>query len=400
MRLLLLNYEFPPLGGGASTATFHMARELAARGHQVEVLTSSVRGRAAEELIDGVRVHRVFSLRRGVHDAGLVGAATYLASATWKLRKLTRARRFDCAHFFFALPTGALAPLWVRWTKQPYVIALRGSDVPGYDGGVLLRGLHRALRSMTRRILTGAQRVTANSESLGELAQQSFPGIPIEVITNGVCTTTFRPRERRSRADRFRLLCVARLVPRKGLEDLIATMAVPSLPACTLTIAGDGPLRSRLKALARSLRVADRVVFTGRVDVSDLSACYDRADCFVLPSHAESCSMSLLEAMASGLPVVAARTGGIPELIEDGVNGRLFSAGDVQDLSAAVAWMLESEERRHRIGTANRARAITSFGWPRIVSSYEQRCYWPQSGPRASGGARAPLPAPCDHATH
>ena len=85
--------------------------------------------------------------------------------------------------------------------------------------------------------------------------------------------------------------------------------------------------------------------------------------------------MSLLEAMASGLPVVAARTGGIPELIEDRVNGRLFAAGDVPDLAAAIAWTLESEERMRSIGAANRQRVSATHAWPKIVSLYEQRCY-------------------------
>jgi glycosyltransferase involved in cell wall biosynthesis len=366
-----------------------MARELAARGHHVEVLTSAVRGMPADEEIDGVRVHRVFSLRRGVHDAGLIGAATYLLSAAWKLHKLIRARSFDCAHFFFALPTGALAPLWVRWTNRPYVVALRGSDVPGYDGGVVLAILHRFLHGPTRRILAEASRVTANSESLRELAHRSFPGMPIDVITNGVCLNTFRPDEIRRSMDRPRLLCVARLVHRKGLEDLIAALAQPDLPACRLTIVGEGRLRSRLESLARSLGVADRVVFAGRLHGDALSSCYRAADCFVLPSLTESCSMSLLEAMASGLPVVAARTGGIPELVEDGVNGRLFTRGDVRELSESLAWMLESEERRHRIGNANRQAVCALFRWRHIVATYEHRCYEPAVAGAPVGGVPA-----------
>lgn len=401
MRLLLLNYEFPPLGGGASAATFFMARELAARGHHVEVLTSSMAGAAATELIDGVRVHRVFSLRRGVHDAGLVGAATYLASAACKLRRLAREGRFDCAHFYFALPTGALAPLWVRWTGRPYVVALRGSDVPGYDGGAPLALLHRLLRFMTRRILAGASHVTANSRSLRQLAQRSFPGLRIQTITNGVCTTTFRPPGQRRREGRPRLLAVSRLVRRKGLEDLIASLASPRLSACTLTLVGEGRLRARLQALARSEGVSERIEFAGRLHGESLSDCYRAADCFVLPSHAESCSMSLLEAMASGLPVVAARTGGIPELVEDGVNGRLFEAGDRTGLAQAIAWMLESPERMQSIGAANRARVLATHAWPRIVATYEQRCYSPElaTSRTVEDGGRADGQAQCDQAT-
>jgi len=401
MRLLLLNYEFPPLGGGASAATYYMARELAARGHHVEVLTASMPGFPPTELIDGVRVHRVFSLRRGVHDAGLLGAATYLICAARKLRELARSGHYDCAHFYFALPTGALAPLWVRWTGRPYVVALRGSDVPGYDGGVPLAVLHRMLRFVTRRILAGASHVTANSLSLRQLAQRSFPNLPIQTITNGVCTSTFRPLEGERSAGPPRLLAVSRLVRRKGLEDIIAALAAPRLTACELTLVGDGRLRARLRALARSRGVADRVDFAGRLHGDELSACYRAADCFVLPSHAESCSMSLLEAMASGLPVVAARTGGIPELIEDRVNARLFTAGDVNDLAEAIAWMLESGQRMRTIGAANRARALAAHAWPAIVSTYEQRCYTPAlpTTRTADGSERADGQSQCDRAT-
>ena len=401
MRLLFLNYEFPPLGGGASAATFFMARELVARGHHVEVLTSSAPGYPATDVIDGVRVHRVYSLRRGVQDAGLLGAATFVVSAIGKLRQLARTGNFDCAHFYFALPTGMLAPLWVRWAKRPYIVGFRGSDVPGYDGGRLLAMLHRLLRPLTRRILAGASHVTANSKSLQQLAQRSFPWLRIHDIPNAVCTSTFRPSEGARRAGRPRLLTVSRLVRRKGLEDLIAAMASPALSGCHLTIVGEGRLQSQLEALTRSLGVADRIDFPGRKHGEALSACYRDADCFVLASHAESCSMSLLEAMASGLPVVAARTGGIPELVEDLVNGRLFRAGDAQDLANATAWMFESDERRERIGAANRLAVSLNHSWPKIASLYEQRCYAPEHAiHRAAAAAeRADGQAQCDRAT-
>lgn len=377
MRLLLLNYEFPPFGGGASAATFHMARELVTQGHDVHVLTSGDPGMLPEEIVDGIRIHRVWSLRRGVQDAGLIGAATYLLFAAGRLRSLTLAHNFDCAHFFFALPTGALAPLWVRWTGRPYIVSLRGSDVPGYDGGRVLAGLHRLLRRSTRGILRGASRVVANSVSLCNLARQSFPETPISVITNGVCTATFRPDSNYRPNDAPQLLCVARLVSRKGLDDLIEAMAQPGLPACELKIVGEGRLQTQLETLARTLAVDDRIQFAGRLHGEALSRCYQSADCFVLPSLAESFSMSLLEAMASGLPVVAARTGGIPELVDDGVNGRLVMSGNAQALADGLAWMLGSTHRMRRIGQANRQKICARYTWAGIVQAYEQRCYLP-----------------------
>jgi len=377
MRLLLLNYEFPPLGGGAATATFHMARALVDRGHEVDVLTSGAREFPAEEIIDGVQIHRVRSLRRGVHDAGMLGAATYLIFAAHRLRKLIDSRDYDCAHFFFALPTGALANLWVRWTGRPYIVSLRGSDVPGYDSGRVLAALHRILRGFARRILAGASYVVANSESLCDLAQGSFPDTPIEVITNGICPTMFQPARHDYTHEPLRLLSVSRMVNRKGLEDLIRAMADWRLSACELMIVGEGRLQGQLRTLARRLAVADRVEFAGRLHGDSLSRCYRRADCFVLPSLKESFSMSLLEAMASGLPVVAARTGGIPELVEDGINGRLVTPGDSEALAEGLAWILKSGKRRQRIGRANRQKVCAGYSWSRIVEAYTRRCYLP-----------------------
>ncbi|NNC66349.1 MAG: glycosyltransferase family 4 protein [Gammaproteobacteria bacterium] len=377
MNLLLLNYEFPPLGGGASSATFHMARELARRGHHVDVLTSRADGTPAEEIIDGAHIYRVASWRRGVHDAGLIGAATYLLSAAPRLWKLTRASRYDCAHFFFSLPTGALAPCWRRWTKQPYVISMRGSDVPAYDSGKFLAATHRLLRARTSRILSDASQVVANSASLCQLAKESFPEIPLQVITNGVCTATFHPRTDLSVHEPLRLLAVARLVRRKGLEVLINAMAHEECPRCRLEIVGDGRLRPRLQKLVGSLRLDDRVEFTGRLHGEELARRYRSADCFVLPSLAESFSMSLLEAMASGLPVVASRIGGIPELVEDRVNGRLVSPGSVEALVSALNWISSSSDRRRQIGHSNREKICADYSWSRIVDEYEKRCYEP-----------------------
>jgi glycosyltransferase involved in cell wall biosynthesis len=144
-------------------------------------------------------------------------------------------------------------------------------------------------------------------------------------------------------------------------------------------------LRPRLQKLVGSLRLDDRVEFTGRLHGEELARRYRSADCFVLPSLAESFSMSLLEAMASGLPVVASRIGGIPELVEDRINGRLVSPGNVQDLVCALNWISSSSERRQRIAHANREKICANYSWSRIVDEYEKRCYEPAIGNESSG---------------
>ena len=151
-------------------------------GHAVHVLTALAEGQQAFEMLNGVHVYRVRSWRRGAHDAGFAGALSYVLFAFFRLRQLLGRNDYDLAHFFFALPTGALAAYWKRRTHRPYVVSLRGSDVPGYDDtSGMLYVMHGLLKPFTRRILSGAQQVVANSRSLRQLAMRSFPGVPISV---------------------------------------------------------------------------------------------------------------------------------------------------------------------------------------------------------------------------
>jgi len=133
MNILILNYEFPPMGGGAGKATYNLAAELARLGHQVDVLTSKIKGQPAKEKIDGFTVYRVMSWRKGIHDCGFRGAFTFVLFAILKFMQLTRKNKYDVIHYFFGLPTGFLSLLPGPHKKIPYIISLRGSDVPGYD---------------------------------------------------------------------------------------------------------------------------------------------------------------------------------------------------------------------------------------------------------------------------
>ncbi len=140
MRVLLLNYEYPPLGGGAGVATQALARGLASRGVTVDVVTAGARDECGSEVLwDGhaateglLTVYRVKSSRTGVHEAGMGGAFSYLRSALPLIRARMRDEHYDIVHVFFSLPTGALLP-FLSLGDTPVIVSLRGSDVPGYD---------------------------------------------------------------------------------------------------------------------------------------------------------------------------------------------------------------------------------------------------------------------------
>jgi glycogen synthase len=368
MRLLFVNYEFPPIGGGGAYASLAIAREFIVMGHEIDFLTAGSRGETYFEDIDGIRVSRVNAYRRGVHDAGMLGALSFIALATAQLRSLARQNHYDAYLYYFGLPTGLLSLLPGVHRERPYVISLRGSDVPGYEPTLTRK--HQMLRPVTRRIWRRAYRVVANSHALRKLALSWFPETSIDVISNGADLPVAFPT-RKAMGAGMRVLTVSRLIARKGLETLIMALARLQREDLSLDIAGEGPSRDALMHLALSCGVADRVRFHGFVDHGSLASLYAAADIFVLASVAESCSMALLEAMAAGLPVIATRVGGTVELVEHGSNGLLIAAQSVDELSAALRTLIHDRPQRERFAAANRRLTRERFSWRAVARRYE-----------------------------
>jgi glycosyltransferase involved in cell wall biosynthesis len=381
MRILVLNYEYPPLGGGAGVATAALAQGLVGRGVTVDVVTASAgadaerraTAREWEEVADaGLRVYRVRSRRVGVHEAGMVGAASYLVNALPLVRQLLRANQYDAVHVFFSLPTGAMLP-FLNLRGVPVVVSLRGSDVPGYDphhAGV--QRMHRLLKPLTRWIWRRADRVVALSESLGRLTAHTLPGLGYAVVPNGVDLELFHPPEvaRQPRPSPVRCLAVARLVERKGLGCLIRAFALLERGRFQLDIVGDGPDRQALRELAAHHGLAEEIRFLGSLSRATVAERYREADLFTLPSTAESFGNVFAEALASGLPIVASQVGGIPDLVEHGHNGLLVTPGDPHSLAQAIRYLADDPQLRGEMSSRNRAKAEATLEWAQVTKRY------------------------------
>ena len=163
--------------------------------------------------------------------------------------------------------------------------------------------------------------------------------------------------------EELKVLCVARFVPEKGLDLLLEAIAAlcERRTDVRLVLVGEGPLEAHLRRKAIDLGIQDRVAFTGPVGQDDLAQYYAEADVFCLPSFAEGLPIVLMEAMATGRPVVASRIAGIPELVEDGVSGVLVAPGQPDELVAALEMLAASPELRRRMGGAGRARVEDAF---------------------------------------
>jgi glycogen(starch) synthase len=372
-RVLLLNYEYPPLGGGAGVATAALARRLAAGGVVTDVVTSGLLNETAlhaDDAVELLEITRVRSRRRGVHQAGMLGAGSYIAGAAPIVRRLTATRQYDLVHCFFSLPTGFLLPLLSH--RLPVVVSLRGSDVPHYDpSNRALTVAHRVLEPVTRRIWRRADRVVAVCDSLGRLARRTDPTLQYEVIPNGVDAELFHPALTRDRAGcPVQVIAVARLIKRKGLDTLLRAWALLDRGLFKLEIVGHGAEHAALHALAAELGVAPDVSFVGALGRAGLAERYRNADLFTLVPYAEAFGNTFAEALASGLPIVASDVGGIPDLVRAGENGILVAPGDPPATAAAVRQLASNAGLRAWIAQQNRRRAETVLSWDASTARY------------------------------
>jgi glycosyltransferase involved in cell wall biosynthesis len=369
-RLLLINYEFPPLGGGAGTATFNIARELAAQGAEVTVMTSAFQGLPRRERLHGYDVLRIPTLRRRKDRCSVAEMIVFMLSACCHCWPILWRCRPTTVIAFFGIPCGPIAFLIRLVARTPYIISLRGGDVPGYLAHEL-GFYHRLTAPLTRIVWRHAKDVVANSNGLRDLAARADPSVDIKMIPNGVDLTAFRSGRRQN--DMAAILFAGRLHRTKGLDTLLKALAQlpPALrPAWRLIVVGDGPERQPLAQLADELGLGSQVIFMGWIDRADLAGIYADADIFAYPSQEEGMPNAVMEAMAASLPVIGTRTRGSDEVIVDGTTGMLVEYGDIPALAVAVSQLLSDRDLRQRLGAAGRARVEASFSWRATAAAY------------------------------
>ncbi|VUX55666.1 putative Glycosyltransferase [uncultured Woeseiaceae bacterium] len=371
MKVLLLNYEFPPAGGGAGYATKNIARCLHGMGIAVEILTARIEGKNDVIDLDGVSVHRVISWRQGLHDCGLRGAYTYVMAAALKRRKLHAQNRYDLEHFFFSLPTGLLSLLPGPRRPVPSVVSIRGSDVPGYDPfNRKVEIIHSVTKPVTRQIWRRADKVVSLSEALANIARDTSPNIDYDIIPNGVDEVHFAPPKSREESPRLRLVTVARLLERKGIQVIIEAFAKPEKLPAELTIVGTGSFEETLREQVDAMGIHDRVHFSGYIANDKLPELYHKMDAFVLPSETESFGLVFTEAMSCELPILASNVGGIPETVRNGVDGLLCPAGRPDLLRANIEVMIENRDARVGMGKSGRRRVLNHYTWNKVAQRY------------------------------
>ncbi|MDR4480127.1 MAG: glycosyltransferase family 4 protein [Nitrospira sp.] len=372
----MLDNEFPPLGGGTGVVNWHLLKEMAKRQDvTVDLITSSRSRRSydTEQFADRITIYKVPVDNHNIHHATNRELLRYSWRGLCLARRLATQQRYDVSFAFAGVPAGAISYLLHVTHGLPYVLSLQGPDVPGFEARYYY--LYPVLTPLIKRIWRRAGIVTAISAEQAALAHRTMPELQLVTIPNGVDTTSFAPPAVMSERA-CTIVCVARLIERKGQHHLLqafAQLRAVCVEPVQLMFVGTGDAEPQLRELATSLKVTDAVTFQGFVSRERMPLVYREADVFVLPSQQEGMSIALLEAMASGLPVIVTKTGGTAELVTQGKNGEIVPWGEVQALTRALRRLVNDAEQRRRMGEESRRRAL-QFGWPALATRYLELC--------------------------
>lgn len=373
MRVLMLDNEFPPLGGGMGTVNQALFNIYAGDGElEIDLVTSGLGARfAAERFAPNIRIYKVPVINRNLHHSSNRELLLYAAQALPLARNLHRGAPYDLCLAWSALPAGAVALALRRALGLPYLVWVSGPDIPGFERRY--RAIYPLLTPTIRATWGGAAAVIAKCDEEVAMIRRVDAGVDPLIIPNGVDLERFQPGPPIPDDGPLRVVCVARLIERKGQQHLIEALRRLAAEgvAVELELVGTGDAEAALRRQAQAAGVAERVRFSGYVPREAISARFRAAHVFALPSFNEGLALAALEALASGMPLVLSRTGGTADLVVDGLNGLTFDWADVDALAGHLRALAADRGLARRMAAASRERAAR-FGWGAIADEFAQ----------------------------
>lgn len=366
MRILVVIYEFPPVGGGGGQAANDICRGLVNLGHEIVVLTAHLKGLPLQEEIDGFQVTRVPSARRQAYKADLLAMGGFVVSGSLAALRLIRKWQPHLIHVHFAVPSGPVAWMLSRFKGYPYVLTAHLGDVPG---GVpdKTRKWFRWFYPFTPQIWHDATHVIAVSEYTRQLALRHYP-VEMQVIPNGVDLNRLDPGEIHVRIPPL-VVFAGRFVPQKNPVQVVKTLAELRDIPWECVMIGDGDLRTNVEYEIEKNELQERFVLTGWITPKEVIEWFAKCDLLYMPSLSEGLPVVGVHALAMGLAIVASPVGGFVELISEGENGYLVQLDHPEEGRECLREVLSDIELLRSLRVNSRRKA-TRFNLDTIVDEY------------------------------
>lgn len=367
MRILVLNHEFPPVGGGGGRAAESICQALAKRGHEIKVLTSHFKNLPRQEQREGYEIVRIPVIRTQAFRASFLSMALYVLSGLWAGFRLIRFFNPHVIHVHFAVPAGALAWALSRFTRIPYVLTAHLGDVP--DGvPEKTDGWFRFIFPFTRWIWRDASARVAVSEYTRSLALEQYPQ-EILVIPNGVEADLERPALIRVN-DPPVIVFAGRFMEQKDPLMIVQTLSEMKDLSWRCIMIGDGPLAPQVEKSIAEFGAEDRFLLTGWIAPDEVMKQFERSDILFMPSLSEGLPVVGVQALAKGLAIVASHIGGFVDLVDEGQNGYLVEARSKDKFKSKLRELLVSPSRLLSFRQASLEKAKL-FEISRIAEQYE-----------------------------
>ena len=367
MRILVLNHEIPPVGGGGGRAAEDICRVLAKRGHKIKVLTSHIKGLSYKEQRDGYQIIRIPSLRTQPFRVSFLSMVAYVLAGLWTGLRLIRAFQPDVIHVHFAVPAGALAWMLSKLTGIPYVLTAHLGDVPG---GVPEKTTDwfRWVFPFTHSIWHDASVRVAVSAYTRELALQNYSE-EILIIPNGVDVNALKPKLIQVNQPPV-IVFAGRFMPQKAPIQVVQTLKEIMDLSWKCVMIGDGPLLPDVKKVIAESNLEDRFTLTGWIPPGDVMKWFDQSDILFMPSLSEGLPVVGVQALAKGLAIIASHVGGFVDLVDEGRNGYLINGENRANFSVKLRNLLEDPNHLLSLRSVSLEKA-KSFEIARIADQYE-----------------------------
>lgn len=301
MNILVLNYEYPPIGGGAAPVTRDLSIRLKKEGHNISVITMKYGDLPDTAIEDGVIVHRLKCVRRKKASCSPVEQFTYLAAVRNFMKKNPKYQRYDVCHVHFVIPTAEAARYIKKKYGIPYVITAHGSDVEGHNRKKTMLYMHRVLRPLWQKIVADSYRTVSPSRYLMDRMKHNYNVNKYSYIPNGIDIPKYQSLAKEYNK-KNKILIMGRLQNFKNVQMVLNAVSKVDLKGWTVEILGDGPYRKELERLVVELGLSSVVTFRGWiVNSSEEQISYLReATVYISASRFENCPMSVLETIAAG----------------------------------------------------------------------------------------------------